>query len=289
MEQLTGPENIVLGGLAGIVHTVFVQPILYCKNASQQRLALTMNPRYLYRGFVASSANFALMTGVQFYGAGKVGSIFANKNGKKKLDNKSEKLISSMTGGLLSGCISSPMELVTIQQQRYGWTMIETMYHIATNYSLKNGICRGMISTMCRSSLFTTSYLGITPLMQDKLYDKFIIDNNNNDNNNYNRVMISVISATVVCAFYCIVSHPIDTIKTCMQGDIQQKQYKTISDTYKVLYYNQGGLQRIYKGYWWRYSFTLAGMFVLIRSKEVFAPILFPNQFELELHQNAWY
>ena len=40
--------------------------MLYCKNATQQNLPLTVNPSVLYRGVVTSATNMAIITGVQF-------------------------------------------------------------------------------------------------------------------------------------------------------------------------------------------------------------------------------
>ena len=43
-----------------------LQPMLYCKNAVQQSLPLTLNPMVLYRGVSVSILNMSILTGVQF-------------------------------------------------------------------------------------------------------------------------------------------------------------------------------------------------------------------------------
>ena len=75
MEELSGAENAILGTLAGGIEVCCNQPIVYWKNASQQSLPFTLNPRYLYRGLVASVTNMAVLTGIQFFGAGKIRSF----------------------------------------------------------------------------------------------------------------------------------------------------------------------------------------------------------------------
>lgn len=51
--------------------------MLYCKNATQQNLALTLNPAMLYRGVVTSATNMAIITGVQFPLTGVISKIIS--------------------------------------------------------------------------------------------------------------------------------------------------------------------------------------------------------------------
>ena len=43
-----------------------LQPMLYAKNATQQGIALTLNPAVLYRGVGVSIGNMAVLTAAQF-------------------------------------------------------------------------------------------------------------------------------------------------------------------------------------------------------------------------------
>ena len=43
-----------------------------------------------------------------------------------------------------------------------------------------------------------------------------------------------------VHVYSAVATHPMDTIKTCMQGDIEQKTYKGIRNTYSALMQEKG-------------------------------------------------
>ena len=58
--------NTMAGASAGVIEIVLLQPMLYCKNATQQNLPLSANPRVLYRGAAVSATNMAVLTGIQF-------------------------------------------------------------------------------------------------------------------------------------------------------------------------------------------------------------------------------
>ena len=64
--KLSPLQNTKLGLYCGVLEVLLLQPILYLKNATQQRLALTLNPKYLYRGLSASIVNMGALTAVQF-------------------------------------------------------------------------------------------------------------------------------------------------------------------------------------------------------------------------------
>ena len=56
MQKLTPVENTALGVAAGTIEVSLLQPMLYCKNATQQKLPFTIDPRVLYRGAVPSNS-----------------------------------------------------------------------------------------------------------------------------------------------------------------------------------------------------------------------------------------
>ena len=47
------------------------------------------------------------------------------------------------------------------------------------------------------------------------------------------------------------VSHPMDTIKTCQQGDLSSSLYKGVLQTKSVLI-SEGGVRRFFSGWGWR-------------------------------------
>ena len=64
--KMSPVENAAVGVGAGTIEVIALQPILYWKNATQQGLPLSLNPRMLYRGLSTSVVNMATLTGLQF-------------------------------------------------------------------------------------------------------------------------------------------------------------------------------------------------------------------------------
>ena len=308
MEQLTGFENVVLGTASGICQVFSTQPLLYWKNAAQQRLGFTINPRILYRGTLPSIINYSSLTAVEFYGTGKLRKIFSNQNdnnnnnnkrnnnkrnnNRKKIGNSNvdedpltvgQILLSTIAGGILGGIVCGPLELIMIQQQRFGNTMISTISNILFNYRFNRGICRGLMSGMMREMLFSMALLGFTPITEHSLY-RYISQRKNNSADHLNH-FVPISASLIVSLGYCGLSHPIDTIKTCMQGDIEQETYKTFRHTVNILYKN-GGIERIYRGFIWRCSLTTCVLFVLLRCKNTLAPLMYPQYFENSENDN---
>ena len=47
LASLSSAENTMLGVAAGTIEVTLLQPMLYCKNATQQNLPLSVGPRYV--------------------------------------------------------------------------------------------------------------------------------------------------------------------------------------------------------------------------------------------------
>lgn len=73
--SLSEGENALVGITAGIADITCIQWAYYLKNARQQRLPLTFNPRILYRGYLANCANVAAGTSFQFATAGALNKL----------------------------------------------------------------------------------------------------------------------------------------------------------------------------------------------------------------------
>ncbi|ETO15450.1 hypothetical protein RFI_21913 [Reticulomyxa filosa] len=117
MQQLSSMENTVLGICAGLVEIGMAQPLLYWKNAVQQKLPWTINPRYLYRGLAANAINFSVLCGIQFFGTGVIQQMIVGKDSLDRRLTHTETIAASFGGGVISGFICGPLELVVVQQQ----------------------------------------------------------------------------------------------------------------------------------------------------------------------------
>ena len=154
-------KNSVVGIFAGTIEVILLQPILFCKNASQQKLKFTINPRILYRGVTMSATNMAVLTGIQFPLTNFISKSILK--GENRLPTEKEQMSSAFGGGIISGLVCAPMELIIIQQQRWGGNIIKTPTRIISKYGTKN-LMRGLTMSMGREGVFTAGYLGMAPL-----------------------------------------------------------------------------------------------------------------------------
>eukprot|EP01084_Bolivina_argentea_P057625 105269_1 len=246
------------------------QPLVYWKNATQQHLPFTLNPKYLYRGLIASITNYASLAAIQFVGTGLIKRTIINHTNR---DLKShEILLSAYAGGAISGIVSGPLELTMIQQQRFGGNIIATPLRIIETTGLL-GMTRGLMLTMIRTGLFSCGYLGITPLLEQKIkrYDTLI----------YSGIPLPIIQfgCSMIASFVAVsLSHPVDTVKTCMQGDIEQNTYTRAINTMSYIR-NEYGMRGLYRGVLWQYSRSMLVFFVFNRTVGPVASTMYPHAF----------
>jgi len=110
--------NAAIGAVAGSVEVFINQPFVAVKNALQEKRPVSLNPLFFYRGVVINSSSIAPITAVQFAVNGVMANYFTD-NGARKLTDL-ERLASGAVGGAVSAFVSSPAEIVMIQQQRTG-------------------------------------------------------------------------------------------------------------------------------------------------------------------------
>lgn len=265
--ELSGAENFAVGATAGTIEVTLLQPMLYCKNASQQGLPLTLNPMVLYRGLTVSVINMASLTALQFpLSSFSAGLITGGESAHRKLTDP-EQVASGFCGGVLSGFLCAPMELVLIQQQRFGGSLLSTPVRIMSETGVLS-IMRGLIPSCGREGLFTAGYVGVGPAFAGLLRENAGLDS-------VKSKMLGAIGAGVLCA---TLSHPLDTMKTCMQGDIEQKTYKSFSQTAGTLYAD-GGLASFFRGWAWRTGRMILAVGIMTECKERLGPLMFPNKY----------
>lgn len=274
VKRLTPAHNFALGGLAGTIEVrhafpfsrpslllfcencrhscvvsrscflqvVMLQPMLYCKNATQQGIPLTLDPRVLYRGVGVSIGNMVVLTGLQFPLTGAVAKTITG--GVDRPLGKSEKIASGFAGGAISGFVCAPMELVMIQQQRFGTSMLNAAARIVQEKG-PLGLFRGLETSCGREGLFAAGYLGMGPVFAEQLRANYGMGGSAD--------FAGAVGAGLIAA---TLSHPLDTIKTCMQGDIERATYTTTAGTAsKIL--QDGGYGFFFRGWAFRCAGTL--------------------------------
>jgi solute carrier family 25 carnitine/acylcarnitine transporter 20/29 len=268
LQKLTVVDNAIVGVAAGTIEVTILQPMLYCKNATQQRLPFTLDPRTLYRGLPMSIGNMAILTGVQFPLTGLCQSIITG-GAKRKLGD-GEQIAAGFMGGAISGLLCGPMELVMIQQQRFGGTLLRTPARLLSSFGA-SGIGRGMVTSCGREGMFTAGYMGLGPVLGQRLRDDFGLGAG----------MSKILGACGAGLVAATLSHPMDTIKTCMQGDVERKNYGSLSQTARSLLAD-GGPSRFFRGWAWRTGRMMCAIFIMTECKTRLSPIMFPHYFEEE-------
>ena len=167
-----------------------------------------------------------------------------------------QQLLSAFGGGLTTSVFSSPIELVMIQQQKYGHSIWKTLMNMIRNTGIQT-ITRGLFPTMCRESMFVTGLLGITPVVQEILEKQY----------HYTAVVASIHASVIGGIIAAVPSHPFDIIKTCMQSHIpsysdSNKKYTSFSSTFLELY-SEGGVRRFTNGIFWRTSSIVLTVYIV--------------------------
>ena len=246
--SLSDQENVGLGVFAALVEAICLQPTLYWKNARAQGLPFTLNPRMIYRGTTMSMINEMQMMGVQFGTTGFLQRMWltyvaTNSSSNSSISlSMSDELGLSCLGGAISAIPTCPVEVIMINQQKTGHSMINMISNITSNFGyLNDGLMRGLMPCVLRDSIYTCGLLGVTPYTQDYLMKKF----------DYSQSVAGFYASIVGGCFSAAFSHPLDVIKTCMQGDLQRTKYSTLIGTTKSLYH-EGGVKMFFRGLFWR-------------------------------------
>lgn len=267
LQKLTVMENALVGICAGAIEVTLLQPMLYCKNATQQKLPFTLNPRILYRGLVMSVTNMAVLTGVQFPLTGLSQKLILGGQKNKELTD-SEKIAAGFMGGALSGILCGPMELIMIQQQRFGGTLIHTPARLVNTFGAPQ-LFRGLVTSCGREGLFTAGYMGIGPVFAEKIEKNYGFGT-------YISKILGACGAGLVAA---TLSHPMDTVKTCMQGDVERKRYGSLTETARSIH-AENGFGGFFRGWAWRTGRMMCAIFIMSECKLRLSPIMFPQYFE---------
>ena len=128
-----------------------MQPTLYWKNAFQQGLPFTFNPKVLYRGYIPSVVNNSAMIGSQFAIAGILQEKYLAFTGRKRNAGGLDSLFfSTFAAGYISGFWCGPIELAMIQQQRFGMSLGNCLKKIIGEFGISQGIFKGTFNTSMR-------------------------------------------------------------------------------------------------------------------------------------------
>ena len=234
-EKLSPNQNSLLGFVSGAVEVSALQSMNYWKNASQQGLPFTLNPRVLYRGYPSNLSNMGLGTMFQFAVCGRVQQIFLGESVRQL--TVGEELASGFISGISSGIIVGPLELMMIQQQRKGGSILMR----ARDIGLKR-VYRGIVPAAAREGIWSLGYLSFPPLIRRYLLEHYPARFQGNPD-------LARLFASVAGAFVsAIISHPFDTVKTCMQGDIERAKFTGSLNTVRTILQKRD-VSALYRGF----------------------------------------
>jgi solute carrier family 25 (mitochondrial 2-oxodicarboxylate transporter), member 21 len=261
-------------------------PILTYKFCLQEGRALPKTISGFYRGIGVQASTVAPITAIQFLFNGMLqDAILKSRHGASNTnkDLSDVEMIAAAAGaGAMSAVVYSPVDLLTIQQQKLGLDSVgKTIQSLVGSYGVR-GLYRGFWSCVGRESLYTAGYLGLAPvitsrLVQDvpSLQDK--------------PLAASIIGACTAGTLAAITTHPvsydhlcamfpifrfcfrifdqkcrytflsycsppldaifvkIDTAKTCLQSDMNGSTWSTTIGTMQKLM-REGGVVSLYRG-----------------------------------------
>jgi hypothetical protein len=263
--KLNELQNATVGMTVGVIEVLCLQPFNYCKNALQQGQPLTADPRKLYRGVSANAVNMGCCTMIQFAVGGSFKKLVLA--GEDRTLKMYEEMGTGIAAGVISAFVGSPLELIMIQQQRKGGGAVETFKTIAT----PNNFLRGWVGAAVREGLWTCGYLSIPPIVRRNLRemypDKF-------DTDNKARIPAALLGGM----FACYLTQPFDTVKTCMQGDIERKTFGTFTETARRI--GQDGFTAFYRGATFRYGRMVCAVFMMDFLQAAVGPMLYPAAFK---------
>ncbi|KAL9182215.1 hypothetical protein ACHAXT_012867 [Thalassiosira profunda] len=258
-------QNATVGMTVGVIEVLCLQPFNYCKNMIQQGQPLTADPRKLYRGVGANAVNMGSCTMIQFAVGGSLKK--AVLGGENRQLKPLEEMGTGISAGVVSALVGSPLELIMIQQQRKGGSTGATFKTIAT----PSNFLRGFVGAAVREGLWTCGYLSIPPIVRRNLREMYP-DTFDSD------AKARIPAALLGGLFACYLTQPFDTVKTCMQGDIERTTYGSFTETAKVL--GKDGITAFYRGATFRYGRMVCAVFMMDFLQGAVGPLLYPAAFK---------
>ena len=224
---LSDLENISLGFFCGAVDCTLLQATNYWKNAKQQGLPFSLDPRVLYRGYTVNVLQNGFCVMSQFFLAGQLKGLMTG--GTDRPLSNTEKIVSGVSAGAISSVVAGPMELVMIQQQVKGGGLVSTASSLLSKGP--STVFRGTSGMMLREGIYAGGFLGFIPVAREqvqKQYPSLSADQAR---------LVATFVAGPICS---MCSHPPDTIKTCLQGDIEGGKYKNYGQAIRSVVAERG-------------------------------------------------
>lgn len=254
--RLQAWESCLLGMVAGCMSKILNYPLTVMKNTKQQGLPLSSlrSVAIVYRGVATAMVSLGATMDVQFAAVG----FFRKALGGNEM-------ASAFLGGFASGFPCSIWELVMTQQQRFGGSLVGTPARIVRETGFF-GLFRGIPMCVGRESLFALGCLGVTPTLQRSLVLHCDFDQTT-------ALATGALTGAILSA---TLTHPMDTIKTCVQGDLHGRRYVDTLQAGRRLITDASSLAGVFRGLQWRIAMIATTAFMTNAVKDKLAPLMFP-------------
>ena len=211
-------------------------PILTFKFCKQEGRALPSSVGGWYRGVGVQAGTVAPITAIQMMVNGVLQGMALR--GEKRALTDFEQMYTAAGAGAISALVYSPVDLTTIQQQKMNLNPVATMSAIVKDYGLQ-GVFRGFVSMAVRESIYTAGYLGAAPVITAQLSQMDIFKGK--------EFVAGLSGACIAGTAAALLTHPVDTAKTCMQSDLSGATYSSARAAMPKLM-AEGGVQAFYRG-----------------------------------------
>ena len=152
-----------------------------------------------------------------------------------------------------------------IPQQRKGTSMLPAASAIVRERGALT-LFRGLETSCGREGLFCAGYLGMGPVFAEQLQQRY----------DMKPATASFAGAAGAGMIAATLSHPLDTIKTCMHGDVERQTYTDFVGTARTLLQEEGP-GRFFSGWAFRTSRMICAIWLIGQCKNIFGPLLFPS------------
>jgi hypothetical protein len=220
-------------------------PILTYKFCLQEGRLLPSTVSGWYRGVGLQAGTVAPITAIQFMANGVLQKLVLGSSSSRSLTD-AEMMATAAGAGAFSALVYSPVDLITIQQQKMDLNPWRTLKSLMGNYGV-SGLYRGFLSCACREAVYTAGYLGLAPVITSRL---LMEDSSSSNANSFLRerpLAASIIAACTAGTIAAILTHPIDTAKTCVQSDMSATIWPTARGAISKLM-QKGGIASLYRG-----------------------------------------
>ena len=207
-----------------------------------------------FRGVTAAAAPLGPITAVQVAVNGAIERVVT---GGDRDPTDPERVGVAMAAGAVSSVLYSPVDLVVIQQQKLGLDSPGATISAIVKEHGASGMMRGFWSCVVREAIYTAGYLGLAPIAKDYL-------TGNVEYFKSNDLAASIVGSSIGGTVAAVLTHPVDTSKTCAQSDIAGVKYPN-ARTALGMVYKDGGIGALYGGGLARTA-RLCGAFFIINN-----------------------